>query len=111
VKRRRIVAAGSAVNPRRIVAAASFGNALRDFPPDQQDGIRDSVQKFRDRTAENAIRNEVKTGLSCWAFRVPSVAGVRVFHVPRTDANGRYSLLFHVGPHDDYRTVKRKIPK
>jgi hypothetical protein len=99
------------VNPRRIVAAGSFGLAVRDFPLDQQDRIQEAVKKFCDRSAENALRIERKIGLHCWAFRVPGVSGVRVFYVQRADERGRFSLLFHVGPHDDYYTVKRKVPK
>lgn len=99
------------VTPRRIVFAASFGAALRAFPPDQQDAIADAVKKFRARTAENALRVERKEGIDCWAFRVPGVSGVRVFFVQDRDEEGRFSRLFHVGPHDDYRTVKRRIPK
>ena len=93
------------------MAAASFGESLRDFPPDQQDRIKEALGKFRDRTAEHALRNERKEGIGCWAFRVTGVSGVRVFHVPRSDDRGRYWLLFHVGQHNDYRTVRRKIPK
>jgi hypothetical protein len=99
------------VNPRRIVAAASFGEAVGNFPQDEQDRIKDALRKFRDRSAENALRIEHKSGLHCWAFRVPGVGGVRAFYVQRSDERGRYALLFHVGRHDDYRSVKRKIPK
>lgn len=99
------------MRPRRILISATFGDALRTFPPEHQDWIKDAIRKYRDRTADHALRNERKEGIGCWAFRVPGVSGVRVFHVPRKDDKGRYSLLFHVGPHDDYRTVKRRIPK
>jgi len=99
------------VNPRRIKAAPSFTEAVRKFPPDQQDRIRDAVKRFRDRSAENALQSAPKTGLNCWAFRVPGVGGARVFYIQRRDDEGRYSLLFHVGPHDDYRIARRRIPK
>jgi hypothetical protein len=99
------------VRPRRIVAAASFGEAVGRFPPEQQNRIKDAVRKFRDRSAENALRIEHKSGLHCWAFRVPGVSGARAFYVQRADEKGRYALLFHVGPHDDYYTVKRKVPR
>lgn len=99
------------VTPRRITLANSFGAALRDFPLDQQNSIKEAVKKFRDRTAEHALRVERKEGIGCWAFRVPAISGVRVFFVQERDDEGRKSRLFHVGPHDDYRIVKRKIPR
>lgn len=99
------------VAPRRITLANSFGAALRDFPPDQQDSIKEAVSKFRARTAEHALQVERKEGIGCWAFRVPGVSGMRVFFVQDRDDEGRLSRLFHVGQHDDYRTVKRRIPK
>jgi len=67
----------------------------------------EAVKQFIDRTAENSLQPERKTGLQgIWASRVTS--GVRVFYVQKKDAEGAYSELFHVGPHDDYRTVTRK---
>jgi hypothetical protein len=65
------------------------------------------VKRFIDRTTEHALLPERKKGLQgIWAFRV--TRDVRVFYVQKKDAAGTYSELFHVGPHDEYRTVGRK---
>lgn len=67
----------------------------------------EAVGQFINRTAERSLRPERKKGLAgIWAFRVTS--GVRVFYTQQKDSEGSYSELFHVGPHDDYRTVTRK---
>jgi hypothetical protein len=66
-----------------------------------------AVSQFIERTAEHSLQPDRKQGLSgIWAFRVTS--GVRVFYVQKKDAEGTYSELFHVGPHDDYRTIGRR---
>jgi hypothetical protein len=64
-----------------------------------------------ERSNENALRVERKSGLEgVWAFRVDR--GIRVFFVLGKDRQGRtINRLFHVGAHDDYRTVARKRPR
>lgn len=96
-------------NARRLVLGDGFGAAFRKLDPDLQKDVREAVGKFRDRSAENSLRPEKKSGLKgIWAFRVNS--GVRVFYFQRRDGKGAYSDLFHVGPHDDYRTIANKKP-
>jgi hypothetical protein len=95
------------MNPRRVKTAPGFEKALREQPPDLRDQIIDAVKRFIDRTAENSLRPERKSGLpGVWASRATS--GVRVFYTQKKDADGGYSELFHVGPHDDYRTIGRR---
>jgi len=95
------------MRPRRVKTAPGFDGALRRLSPELRDQTIEAVRHFIARTAENALRPERKQGLQdVWAFRV--TRGVRVFYVQRRDANGTYSELFHVGPHDDYRTISRR---
>jgi len=95
------------MRPRRVKTAPGFNKALSELPPDLRNQTIEAVKRFIGRTAENALRPERKSGLpGIWAFRVTS--GVRVFYAQKKDASGTYSELFHVGPHDDYRTVRRR---
>ncbi len=97
------------MNPRRVKTAPGFDKALRDLPPNLRDQTIEAVKRFIDRTAERSLQPEQKAGLrGIWAFRVTT--GVRVFYIQKKDDAGAYSELFHVGPHDDYRTVSRKRP-
>jgi mRNA-degrading endonuclease RelE of RelBE toxin-antitoxin system len=97
------------MRPRRVQFAVNFDKAFRDLP-DLQGQIRETIRHFINRTAENALQPERKAGLrGIWAFRVTS--GVRVFYTQGKDAQGTYSELFHVGPHDDYRTIERRRPR
>jgi hypothetical protein len=75
----------------------------------QEAAIR-AVGAFIDRSRERALRPERKAGLQgIWTFRVTSV--VRAFYVQKNEAEGRVSVLFHVGPHDDYRTIIQRRPR
>jgi hypothetical protein len=95
---------------RRVRYADSFGEALRACTLEIQRRTIAAVQQFINRSAEHSLRPERKAGLhGIWAFRVTS--GVRVFYTQQRDEAGSYSLLFHVGPHDDYRTVERRRPR
>lgn len=95
------------MKPRRILFTANFNKAFRDLNPELQLQALAAIQNFRDRSAENSLRPERKSGLrGIWAFRVTS--GVRVFYTQEKDEQGAYSELFHVGPHDDYRTIERR---
>jgi hypothetical protein len=97
------------MKPRRIAFAGQFDKAFRGLSPELQLQVRDAIQCFKNRSAENALRPERKSGLGgIWAFRVTS--GTRVFYMQEMDEAGTYSLLFHVGPHDDYRTIERRRP-
>jgi hypothetical protein len=95
------------MKPRRVKTAPGFDKALRELPVNLRDQTIEAVKRFIDRSAEHALRPERKKGLQgIWAFRVTS--GIRIFYVQKKDAAGAYSELFHVGPHDDYRTISRK---
>lgn len=96
------------MQPRRVVLTARFGIALRTLTPDEIKSVRKAIEHFRNRTAEHAIQARPKVGLDCWAFRVPGT-GIRVFYDPKKDDRGRYAEFFHVGHHDDYRTIRRKL--
>ncbi len=95
------------MKPRRVKTAPGFDRALRQLTPELRDQTIDAVGNFIGRTAEHALQPERKKGLQgIWSFRVTTA--VRVFYVQKKDEDGRYSELFHVGPHDDYRIVARK---
>lgn len=95
------------MRPRRVKTAPGFDKAFRELSPELREQTIQAVKQFIDRTAEHGLRPERKSGLKgIWAFRVTS--GVRVFYVQKRDAEGTYSELFHVGPHDDYRMVTRR---
>ena len=97
------------MKPRRVKTAPGFENALRKLPRELQDQVIEAVTRFRNRDAERSLQPQRKAGLrGIWAFRVTS--GVRVFYVQNRDSEGAYSELFHVGPHDDYRTISRRRP-
>jgi mRNA-degrading endonuclease RelE of RelBE toxin-antitoxin system len=97
------------MKPRRVKTAPGFDKALQVLSPHLREQTIVAVQRFIDRTGEHSLQPERKKGLQgIWAFRV--TGGVRVFYVQKRDAAGAYSELFHVGPHDDYRTVVRKKP-
>ena len=97
--------------PRRIEFLPSFRTAHGTLTPKLQNATTAAVRHFVDRTSENALKVEKKSGLQgVWAFRVDR--GIRVFFVQAKDPQGRtISRLFHVGEHDDYRTVTRKRPR
>jgi hypothetical protein len=98
------------MKPRRVFLTRGFDKAFRELGPELQRQARDAIQNFRNRSSENALRPERKSGLgSIWAFRVTS--GVRVFYTQKKDDVGSYSELFHIGPHDDYRTIERRRPR
>ena len=95
------------MSPRRLYFAKEFDQAFRKLPPDLQHQVRQAILHFRARTAEHALRPERKAGLhGIWAFR--ATRGLRVFYLQKKDGQGAYSEIFHVGPHDDYRTVARR---
>lgn len=77
------------------------------MPVELQDQTIGAVRHFIERSAEHSLQPERKQGLAdIWAFRVTS--GIRVFYVQKKDPQGAYSELFHVGRHDDYRTISRR---
>jgi hypothetical protein len=99
------------MNPRRVQTAPTFDRAFQKLPRELQQATREAIRHFVDRSHENAILPERKTGLrGVWTFRV--TRGIRVFYVQRRDkeAGKVSSVLFHVGQHDDYRTILRHRP-
>jgi hypothetical protein len=98
------------MRPRQVRYAAGFEKSLRGCTPELQVQTLRAIEHFIDRSAENALRPQRKSGLrGIWAFRVTS--GVRVFYTQERDEHGSYSELFRVGPHDDYRTIERRRPR
>jgi len=98
------------MKPRQVRFTAEFIECLGDCTPELRQQIESKIRDFINRSAENALRPERKSGLpGIWAFRV--TRAVRVFYIQKKDERGTYSELFHVGPHDDYRTVERKRPR
>ena len=98
------------VAPRRVFFAAGFDRAFRSLRPELQEQVRQAIHHFRERTNENALPPERKAGLQgIWALRV--TRDIRVFYTQEKDAQGSYSRLVHVGPHDDYRIVERRRPR
>ncbi len=99
------------MEPRRTEILPSFIAAYRGLLPKIQNSVDQAVRHFIDRSNENALKVEKKSGLQgVWSFRVDR--GIRAFFTQGKDAQGRtVNRLFHVGEHDDYRTVARKRPR
>jgi hypothetical protein len=98
------------MRPRRIRYRPAFYEALQALTPELRNATMEAIGAFIQRSREQALRPERKQGLSgIWTFRVTS--GVRVFYVQEADEDGRVSTLFHVGRHDDYRTIVRRRPR
>jgi hypothetical protein len=98
------------MKPRRVRRERAFDEALRKLPRELQEATIAAVGAFINRSRERALRPERKQGAGeIWAFRVTSA--VRVFYVQDRDESGRVSVLFHVGRHDDYRSIIRRRPK
>jgi mRNA-degrading endonuclease RelE of RelBE toxin-antitoxin system len=94
------------MRPRRVSFTPAFERSYLKLPPETRRMIAAAVDAFIGRSRENALRPELKSGLKgIWTFRVD--LGLRVFYTQERDAEGRISELFHVGRHDDYRTIMR----
>jgi mRNA-degrading endonuclease RelE of RelBE toxin-antitoxin system len=95
------------MRPRRVRFTASFNRSYRKLPVEVRHKVDEAVSAFIDRSHENALRPERKSGLQgIWTFRVDR--GVRVFYTQEQDADGLISELFHVGRYNDYRTITRR---
>jgi hypothetical protein len=93
--------------PRRVRFAVSFDRAFRDLQGELRTATREAIRAFIDRSRENALQPGLKQGLrGIWTFRVDR--GHRVFYRRERDEQGLVHVLFHVGPHDDYRTIMRR---
>lgn len=98
------------MQPRRIEILPSFEAALKDLSPDLQEKVEEALVKFVDRSADNALRPEPKRGFDgVWSFRVSK--GYRAFYVKERDFEGARYHLFYVGHHDDYRMVRKRVPR
>ena len=95
------------MRPRRVRYPSSFDRSYLKFPDETRQMIAAAVDAFVDRSREHALRPERKSGLEgIWTFRVG--LGIRVFYTQERDVEGRISELFHVGRHDEYRTITRR---
>jgi len=93
------------MQPRRVEILPSFVAAYDDLDPEIQQRTQEAVIHFSDRSADNALRPELKNGLdNVWGFRV--TGRYRAFYKKLRDKDGAIYCLFHVGHHDDYRVLK-----
>ena len=93
--------------PRRARSTRAFERSYLKFPPETQLIIRAAVEGFINRSRENALQPGRKSELKgIWAFRVDR--DIRVFYTQERDTEGTICELFHVGRHDDYRTITRR---
>jgi hypothetical protein len=93
--------------PRRVRHTRAFERSYLKFPPETRLIIDAAVEAFAKRSRENALQPGPKSGLEgIWTFRVDR--DIRVFYTQERDAEGRISELFHVGRHDEYRTITRR---
>lgn len=100
------------MKPRRLKFSPTFWRAYKSLPTeDLKDATDQALKDFASRSNETRLRAERKQGgkrgREIWAFRVDR--SYRVFYVQEKDEQGRYSLLVHVGPHDDYRRIKGRL--
>ena len=78
---------------RRIKYAPGFDRSLRKLSQENRERTIEAIRHFIDRTAENSLRPEKKSGLKgIWAFRVTD--GVRVFYVQNRDGEGASASCF-----------------
>lgn len=98
------------MNDRRIQFHDRFRKSLMKLSPEIILATQESLRKYKSREAGNGLKPEPKNGSpEFWAIRVTQ--NYRAFFVKMKDDMGRYDLFFHVGPHDDYRSVSRFVPK
>lgn len=94
------------MQPRRIEILPSFETAYDALAPDLQQRVQDVLVQFSERTADNALRPELKNGFdNVWSIRVTS--RYRAFYKKLRDSEGAIFCMFHVGHHDDYRVLKK----
>lgn len=95
-----------ALQPRSLEILPSFEEALGALPTDIQLRTREALVHFSERSAENALRPELKHGFdNVWSIRISK--GYRAFYKKIRDSEGAIFCMFHVGDHDDYRALKR----
>lgn len=94
------------MQPRRIEILPSFEQSYGELPQDVQKRTQDVLALFSERTADNALRPELKNGFdNVWSLRVTK--GYRAFYKKLRDSEGAIYCLFHVGHHDDYRILNK----
>ena len=91
---------------RRIEILPSFLQAYDTLAPDLQQRVEEALVQFSERSADNALRPELKNGFeNVWSIRVGS--RYRAFYKKLRDSEGAIFCMFHVGHHDDYRQLKK----
>lgn len=91
---------------RRVEILPSFQQAYDTLEPDLQQRVQEALVHFSERSADNALRPELKNGFdNVWSIRIGS--RYRAFYKKLRDADGAIFCMFHVGHHDDYRQLKK----
>ncbi len=94
------------MQPRRVEILPSFQESYDALSPDVQERVREALVHFTERTADNALRPEMKNGFdNVWGIRVTN--RYRAFYKKLRDSEGAIFCMFHVGHHDDYRVLKK----
>ncbi|OGG50977.1 MAG: hypothetical protein A3F84_24255 [Candidatus Handelsmanbacteria bacterium RIFCSPLOWO2_12_FULL_64_10] len=91
---------------RRVEILPSFQEAYDALSSDVQERVSEALAHFTERTADNALRPEMKNGFdNVWGIRVTN--RYRAFYKKFRDSDGAIFCMFHVGHHDDYRVLKK----
>ncbi|MFA7279368.1 MAG: hypothetical protein WC100_04685 [Sterolibacterium sp.] len=91
---------------RRIEILPSFQQAYDTLAPDLQQRVEEALVHFSERSADNALRPELKNGFeNVWSIRIGS--RYRAFYKKLRDSDGAIFCMFHIGHHDDYRQLKK----
>lgn len=94
------------MQPRKLEVLPSFEQSYGELPLDVQKRTQDALALFTERTADNALRPELKHGFdNVWSIRITK--GYRAFYKKLRDSEGAIYCLFHVGHHDDYRILNK----
>lgn len=95
---------------RRVEITPAFEDAYLALSPQLQDRVVAALSSFSEMTADNSLRPELKNGFdNVWSIRVSK--GYRAFYKKLRDKEGAIFYMFHVGPHDDYKSLKRLTVK
>lgn len=94
------------MQPRRLEILPSFEQSYVALPKEVQDRTLDVLAQFSERTADNALRPELKNGFdNVWSIRI--TRGYRAFYKKMRDSEGAIFCMFHIGHHDDYRILNK----
>lgn len=95
---------------RRVEITPAFEDAYLTLSPQLQERVVAALSNFSEMTADNALRPELKNGFdNVWSIRISK--GYRAFYRKLRDKDGAIFYMFHVGPHDDYKLLKRLAVK